>query len=245
MQEPCAGPFDVVFPPLIPAVMRERPHRFLLLVEVAGRRVPVACGDPGRLERLLVPGARLLLAAAPAGSALRRTAFTAVLVQAGRGWVSIQPALANRIVQFALERDGLPELAGAKVLSCEIRHGASRIDFLLRHRGQNLLAEVKSATWVIGRRALFPDAPTERGTRHVRELAACARSGSRAALIFVVQRRDAASIAPHAGRDPAFAAALRDAHAAGVEVLAYRASITARGCRLLDGIPVLLGPPGS
>jgi sugar fermentation stimulation protein A len=244
MQEACAPPFDVAFPPLVPAVMRARPHRFLLVAELAGRRVHVACGDPGRLERLLVPGARLLLAAAPARGAPRRTTFTAVLVRTGRSWVSIQPALANRIVQFALERDGLPELTGAKVLSCELRHGASRIDFLLRHRGQDVLTEVKSATWVIGRRAFFPDAPTERGTRHVRELAAYARSGCRAALIFVVQRRDAASFAPHAGRDPAFAAALRDAHAAGVEVLAYRASVTARGCRLLDGIPVDLGPPG-
>jgi sugar fermentation stimulation protein A len=101
-----------------------------------------------------------------------------------------------------------------------------------------VLVEVKSATWVIGRRALFPDAPTERGARHVRELAAAVRSGRRAAVIFVVQRRDACSFAPHAGRDPAFAAALRDAFAAGVSVLAYRASVTVRGCRLLDRIPV-------
>jgi sugar fermentation stimulation protein A len=209
MQEACAGPLDVVFPPLVPAILRERPHRFLLLAEVAGRQVRVACADPGRLEGLLIPGARLLLAPAPVGGPLRRTAFTAVLAQTGRAWVSIQPALANRIVQFALERGGLPELAGAKVLSCELRHGTSRIDFLLRHRGRDVLTEVKSATWVLGRRALFPDAPTARGTRHVRELAACARSGARAALIFVVQRRDADSLAPTAATAPASARALR------------------------------------
>ena len=237
MQEPCAGPFDVAFPPLMPAVLQDRPHRFLLVAEVAGRPTPVACGDPGRLERLLVPGVRLLLAPAPTGGPARRTAFTAVLAQSGRGWVSIQPALANRIVQFALRRDGLPDLAGAEVLSCEVRHGCSRFDFLLRHRGRRVLVEVKSATWVIGRRAYFPDAPTERGARHVRELAAAARSGTSAAILFIVQRRDARSFAPHAERDPAFAAALRDAHAAGVRVLAYRASVTARGCRLLDRIP--------
>jgi sugar fermentation stimulation protein A len=240
MQEPCASYLDVSFPLLVPAVMRERPHRFLLEAEVAGRRVPVACGDPGRLERLLVPGARLLLA--PAVTERRRTAFTALLVRAGRQWVSLQPALANRIVQFALGRSGLGELAGAAVVAREVRQGASRLDFLLRHRGRDVFAEVKSATWVVGRQALFPDAPTERGTRHVRELGALARGGTRAAVIFVVQRRDATSFAPHAERDPHFAAALRDAHEAGVEVLAYRSSITPRGCRLLDRIPVLLSP---
>jgi sugar fermentation stimulation protein A len=136
----------------------------------------------------------------------------------------------------------MPELEGATVRAREVRHGASRIDFLLRHRGRDVLTEVKSATWVVGRRALFPDAPTVRGARHLRELAEVARNGAGAALIFVVQRTDVTSLAPHAERDPAFAAALRDAQNAGVQVLAYRCSVTPRGARLLDRIPMEIGP---
>jgi sugar fermentation stimulation protein A len=126
------------------------------------------------------------------------------------------------------------------VVAREVKQGRSRLDFLLWHRGEPVLVEVKSATLVEGRRALFPDAPTERGTRHIRELTALARQGRRASVVFVVQRSDARRLAPHAGNDPAFATALSEAARAGVKVRAYVCRVTRRGASLVGRIPVEL-----
>jgi sugar fermentation stimulation protein A len=230
---------DAGFPQLVEATFLERPNRFLLWAEVAGHREAVASCDPGRLEGILRPGARLLLV--PATSTMRRTAYSLVLAHHGRGWVSLMPALANRIVQFALARKAIPALRGAKVVSREVAREGSRLDFLLHHRGAPLLLEVKSAAMVVKGRALFPDAPTVRGVRHLRALTAAARRAEKAALLFVVQRHDARSLAPFAERDPDFARALRDAARAGVRLLAYTCRVSPRGCTLDREIPVELG----
>jgi sugar fermentation stimulation protein A len=233
--------WDVPFCSLLAASFQSRPNRFLVHARIGGRRVRAACRDPGRLRDLLKPGARLLLA--PSADPRRRTRYTVVLVRKAGRWVSVIPALANRIFESALLRGGVPGLRGARLLAREVRHGRSRLDFQLRHRGQPLLVEVKSATLVEGRRALFPDAPTERGARHLRELTAFARGGGRASAVFVVQRSDARALVPHAGNDPVFAAALQEAARAGVRVRAYACRVTRRGVSLLRGIPVELSAP--
>ena len=121
MQDPCASLVDVRFNSLVPATFVARPNRFLLVADVGARRVPVASRDPGRLEGILVPGARLLLA--PATAAGRRTAFTLTLARQGDVWVCLIPALASQIVHFAASRGGLPGLKGAKVIQAEVRSG--------------------------------------------------------------------------------------------------------------------------
>ena len=148
------------------------------------------------------------------------------------------PVLANRILEAALARRGAAGLRGARVVEREVRRGRSRIDFLVAHRGRRLLVEVKSATLVEGSCALFPDAPTARGVRHLRELRDWAGAGGGAAVVFVVQRSDAARLSPHAGNDPAFAQALQDASRAGVRILAYTCQVTRRGASLVRRIPV-------
>lgn len=233
--------WDVPFCSLLAATFQARPNRFLVHARIGERLVRAASRDPGRLRELLRPGARLLLA--PSSDPRRRTRYTVMLVWKGRRWVSVVPALANRIFESALLRGGVPGLRGARVLAREVKHGRSRLDFLLQHRGEPLLVEVKSATLVEGRRALFPDAPTERGTRHLRELTALARQGRRAGVVFVVQRSDARRLAPHGGNDPAFAAALSEAVRAGVQVRAYACRVTRRGASLVRRIPVELPAP--
>jgi sugar fermentation stimulation protein A len=166
-----------------------------------------------------------------------------VLVRKAGHWVSLVPVLANRIFEAALARGGVPGFRGARVVAREVTRGGSRLDFLLEQRREPLLVEVKSATLVEGGRALFPDAPTTRGTRHLTELTAAERSGTRAAVVFLVQRSDARLLAPHAGNDPAFAAALRTAARAGVGIHAYSCRITRRGASLMGRIPVRLEAP--
>lgn len=215
-----------------------RPNRFLVVARIGARRVHAASRDPGRLAELLRPGVRLLLAPAEPGST-RRTRYTVVLVRAGRAWISVVPALANGVMATALVRDAVPGLRGARVLSREVRRGSSRFDLMIQHRGRRVLVEVKSATLVEDGVALFPDAPTVRGARHVRELTEHARRGGHAAIVFVVQRSDARALRPHAVNDPALASALRDASRAGVRVLAYACRVTPQGVTLERRIPVL------
>ena len=210
-----------------------RPNRFLVLARIGGRRVAAASRDPGRLDRLLVPGARVLLAAAdPTG---RRTSYTLMLVRRGRQWVPLVPALANRILEAALQRDGVPGLEGARILRREVVCGDSRFDFLLSHQGSRLWTEVKSVTVVTRRTALFPDAPTTRGLRQLQQLT---RLGSAAQLVFVVQRAGADAVAPFRERDPAFAEALAAAARAGVQLRAYSCLVTRAGVRLDRPLPV-------
>lgn len=228
--------------PLIPALFCARPNRFLALVELNGKTVEAHLPDPGRLRGLLTPGRRVWVRPARAGN--RRTEFTLALVEAGPGeWVSVVTTLPNDLVDEAFRLGWIAELADWKVAGREYRWGRSRFDFLLE-RGESwrMLVEVKSVTLIEGRRALFPDAVTSRGTRHLRELAAACANGLEAAVIFVVQRKDADEVAAARTIDPAFADALLDAHRAGVRLLGYRCVTSIEAARLTERLPVWLGP---
>jgi sugar fermentation stimulation protein A len=227
---------DVAFPRLVRAVFRERPNRFLVRALVQGRLVDAASRDPGRLRELLGPGRELRLLHEPGPG--RKTAYTLALVRHEGRWVSLIPDLANRIFAAALLRRGVPGVR-AKVLKREVVRGESRFDFVLDWGGEEVLTEVKSATLVVGGRALFPDAPTSRGARHARELARHARSGGGALLAFLVQRSDARSLSPHEANDPDFTAALREAHSAGVRIRAFRCFVGPSGCTLMGRIPFI------
>ena len=219
----------VTFGPLLSATFVARRGR---------QRILAACRDPGRLEALLRPGVELRLL--PARPGRRRTAFDVALVRCGRTWTSLVPVLANRILEAALASGHVPGLSGARVLAREPAHGRGRFDFRIAHRGRRVLTEVKSVGLVVEGRALFPDAPTARGTRHVRALARHARRGGAGLLVFVAQRSDAASVAPCRTIDPDFGHALAEARRSGVRLLAFNCDVSPAGCRLRERIPVLL-----
>ncbi|TVP43312.1 MAG: DNA/RNA nuclease SfsA [Gemmatimonadales bacterium] len=251
---------------LRPAVFLERPNRFLCRVLLdgppgspMGDPVEAHLPDPGRLTELLVTGRRVMVA--PAASPERRTRWTMALVRtpAGDGWVSVDTTLPNRLLARAFaeagaeagagatagRRDALSELPGWRLDRAEAVFGASRFDFLLRgpgpeRHGRGMILEAKSVTLVEDGRALFPDAVTARGARHVREMAELARGGMPATVIFVVQREDADSIEAAWEIDPDFADALAEAREAGVRVIGRRCRVTPEGVTLLpDSVPVL------
>jgi sugar fermentation stimulation protein A len=196
--------------------------------------------DPGRLRELLVPGRRVWLRHA-AGPPQRRTRWSAVLVETpdGTGLVSIDTTLPNRLVRAALEAGAVEELGDWTLERREVTLGESRIDFVLRHDdGRRMALEVKSVTLVEDGVALFPDAITARGARHVRELARIrGQAGWEAALLFVVQRPDAVRVHAAASIDPAFARALADAREAGVRVLGRRCNVTLEHLELAGPLP--------
>lgn len=227
-------------PPLHEGRFVERPNRFLTVVELEGRRVEAHLPDPGRLKELLLPGARVWVR--PADSPNRKTAFTLTLVEAPTGeLVSLVTTLPNRLVEEALRAGSLAELRGWAIERAEYTWGDSRFDFLLVRDGRRLLLEVKSVTLVEEGRALFPDAVTARGARHVRELIAARQEGWETAVLFVVQRRDAESVTAARSIDPGFADALAAAREAGVRLLAYRCSVTLEEAVITDPLPVRIG----
>ncbi len=228
---------------LVAATFRNRPNRFLVEAELDGRTVRAHLHDPGRLRELLAPGAELRLKPAAPGAPARKTAWTAALVRAGAGWVSIDSGLPNRFVEKCLRAGAIHEFRDYAVARREVPFGRSRFDFQLVGSGMDILLEVKSATLVADGLALFPDAPTARGARHLRELAEASARGYAGTVLFLVQRADACALRPHGGIDPAFARALREVYREGVEVLAYTAAVSPAGMSLGRRIPVFLDPP--
>lgn len=161
-------------------------------------------------------------------------------IPGGRGVVSVNTNLPNLLIAKALKEGAIEELADWRFERAEVPVGRSRLDFLLaRPDGRQLALEVKSVTLVENGVALFPDAVTARGVRHLNELSRLARKvGWEAAVLFVLQRPDADRIEAARALDPAFADALTDARRAGVRVLGRRCEVTLERVTLGDPLPV-------
>ena len=225
-------------PQLVAARFLTRLNRFAALVEMAGQEVMVHIPNSGRMRELLKPGRRLLLT--PVAGEHRKTHFDLTLVDSGTTLVSADTRLPNGLVAAALAAGELPPFQEYPELRREVRYGDSRLDFLLESPGGRCYLEVKSVTLVVEGVALFPDAPTIRGVKHLRELSQAVAAGHRAAALFVVQRDDALTLAPNDAADPDFGAALRAAQAAGVEVYAYGCQVSPAEMRLAAPLPVQL-----
>nr|MDO8110094.1 DNA/RNA nuclease SfsA [Candidatus Sigynarchaeota archaeon] len=199
---------------LIPATFVKREHKYLVTARLNDQSLVQAfLPDPGRLKELLFPGATIFLV--KAGGPTRKTAFDMVAVKHDALIVSLDTRVPNRYVRWLLETGYLFDGKFDEIRP-EYLYKDSRIDFLARKNKTKYLIEVKSVTLVESGVALFPDAPTKRGTRHVRELTDCRIDGFEPVLVFVIQRPDASSFRPNERTDPEFAAALIKAKQARV-----------------------------
>ncbi len=215
--------------PLRPARFVARPNQFVVRVAIdpSQEEVLAHLPDPGRLTELLVPGAQVFVRKVEDDR--RSTQWSAVLVQTNEGQlVSVDTGLPNILVQHALEQEAIEELEGWSVVRSEVPIGRSRFDFMLeRLTGKQMILEIKGVSLVVNDVAMFPDAPSERAVRHVRELTRIATETDIAAtLFFVVQRNDVDQLMPAKHIDPAFAQALAEAKMAGVRLMARRCQIT-------------------
>ena len=242
--------------PLVAGAFQQRLNRFAATVEIDGRPAMVHVANSGRMRELLRSGARCLLAPRPAPG--RVTAYDLALVEVardravgepreeyggdapGRVLVSPDARLPPALLSEAFRERRLPPFAEFDTARREVAYGDSRLDLLLSGPSGACFIEVKSVTLVEDGVALFPDAPTERGRRHVGELVRAVREGCRAAVVFVIQREDARACIPHDAADPAFGRTLREAVASGVEAYAYVCRVTRREIRLAHAVPVLL-----
>src|SRR5690554_3366897 len=212
-----------------------RPNRFVARLEVEGKEVTAHVPTSGRLAELLVPGAPVQVR--KAANQNRKTAWDLMLVQTGETWVSLDSRLPNYLIGQQLKVNDLPPFRGITDVRAEVAHAAGRLDFsFVDGQGQQVLMEVKSVTLVEEGVAMFPDAPSLRGARHLKELTEATREGWRAAVVFVVQREDAKEFVPNRWTDPDFSTALAQAKAGGVEVYAWRCRAEANALHLLDQI---------
>lgn len=230
-------------PPLKPARLIARYKRFLADVETPeGEIMTIHCANTGAMTGCATPGDRVWYSTSD--SVTRKYPHSWELTGTQQGhWICVNTLRANQLVAEALDQQQLPELTGYSQRQAEVRYGSekSRIDFLLKAQDRrNCYIEVKSVTLLHEGKGYFPDAVTVRGQKHLRELAMVAGAGHRAVLLFAVLHSGIEDVSPARHIDVAYAEQLVQAQREGVEVLAYRADLSAAGMFLKTPLNVTL-----
>ncbi|MBQ3059141.1 MAG: DNA/RNA nuclease SfsA [Desulfovibrio sp.] len=227
-----------------------RHKRFSIEVELDGQTLWAHSNNSGSMLGLLRPGAPVLLS--PAANPARKLQWTQECIwlaetalPASRKkhgfWVGVNTSVPNRMLEAAFKAGRLAFAAGYTCLNREARRGQSRLDGLLTGPGlPPLWVECKNVTMVEDNTACFPDAASERGQKHLRELMDIVKSGERAAMFYLIQRPDGSCFAPADYIDPHYAALFYEAVAAGVEIYPYRAYVDETGVYLRTLLPVRL-----
>lgn len=213
-----------------------RVNRFIARCLVDGAETTVHVKNTGRLGELLLPGAICWLerASAPA----RKTAFDLVAVEKDGRIINIDSLAPNKIAREWVENGGWGDVSAVK---SEFVHEDSRFDLTYMRGGTRGLIEVKGVTlFDADGMAIFPDAPTTRGTKHLRGLIRAAQAGMETGVCFVIMREDVRGLVPNERTDPAFAAALREAADAGVRLVAVKCRVTADSAVIIGKAPVIL-----
>lgn len=220
---------------MCPGIFCSRPNRFIAHVQIDGQMQVVHVKNTGRCRELLVPGAEVWCQRSDNPS--RKTGYDLIAVNKAGRLINMDSQAPNAAAGEWLAGGGLGPV---EQLRREQTHGDSRFDFFFEKEGKPCFLEVKGVTLEDGGICAFPDAPTERGGKHLRGLAQAAREGYGAYVLFVIQMEDVAFLHPNEERDPAFAAALREAAQAGVEILALDCRVSPEEMVLQAPVPVAL-----
>lgn len=206
----------MIYENILPAVFVDRPNRFIAHVELNGKIEVCHVKNTGRCRELLIPGCRVYVQHQP--SPTRKTAYDLIAVEKGERLLNMDANAPNRVFNEYVRAGRF--LRGWSVIRPETTHGDSRFDFYLESPGHRLFAEVKGVTLEDDGVMRFPDAPTERGVKHLEGLARCVQEGYEAWAVFVIQTENVRWMEPNRRTHPAFADALRQAAQAGVHLLA-------------------------
>jgi sugar fermentation stimulation protein A len=213
-----------------------RPNRFIAVVRTEDGEQVCHVKNTGRCRELLVPGAEVWLERAE--NPARKTGYDLIVVRKGERLINLDAQAPNKVfAEWAAEGNFLPEAAAIRP---EYPYGASRLDFCIETPGGKHLVEVKGVTLEENGFARFPDAPTQRGVKHIGELRRAVKEGIDATLFFVVQMEGIRSVTPNDATHPEFGAALRAAVAAGVHVAAWDCSVTPDTLAIRRSVPVIL-----
>lgn len=240
---PTLTPVSLPIEARLEATLIRRYKRFLADVRLDdGSELTIHCPNPGSMLGTKAPGSPVRCSTHD--NPKRKLRHTLEMIRVGRCWVGLHAVKANAVARRVLESDAYTPFAGYEKIEREVSVAeGSRFDFRLSGHAKHDEAcwiEVKSVTLCEGHRARFPDAVTTRGRRHLEHLMARKRAGERAALLYIVQRADADSVAPADDIDPEYAATLREAARAGVEIHALGARVLSDRIRVERILPVLL-----
>lgn len=231
----------VAWPDLRSGTLIRRYKRFLADIELlSGDRITAHCPNSGRMLRCSEQGRSVRVSRS--SNPLRKLAYTWEIIEMETSPVVINTLTANRLAKAAVTNGLIPELTGYPEVRTEVPIGKhSRIDLLLNAKGlRPCLVEVKSCTYVEQGTAMFPDAVSDRGRKHLIELQTALGFGMRSVLLVLIQRMDAHLFRPADHIDPRWGSELRKAHAAGVEILVYSTHISSEGISLAGKVPFSL-----
>lgn len=219
-----------------PGIFISRPNRFIAYVDIDGKEQACHVMNTGRLGELLRPGVCVLVQRS--GNPQRKTAYSLVSVYKGTQLVNIDSQAPNHLfAEWLSANKPWGEMTAVKP---ESKWGSSRFDFHILTPAQSIYVEVKGITLERGGVAMFPDAPTKRGLKHVNELIQCKRQGHHAAIAFIIQMKGVHAFRPNDEMQPEFGASLREAAKKGVQLIALDC-IVKKGTVLVDApVPVLL-----
>lgn len=218
------------------AIFLRRPNRFIAHIEMDGREEVCHVKNTGRCRELLTDRATIYVE--HHDNPNRKTKYSLIAVEKGDLLINMDSQAPNKVVgEWLLEKEPFGKV---KLLKPECTYGSSRFDFYLETEAEKIFIEVKGVTLEEDGIVRFPDAPTERGIKHLEELRACVEAGYKAAVIFVVQMEGMQHFEPNDKTHPQFGEVLRQARKAGVEVLAYECKVTPSSLEITKSIPVVL-----
>jgi len=220
---------------MVPGSFLARPNRFIAHVEIDGKTEIVHVKNTGRCRELLPPGAAVWVQ--KADNPARKTQYDLITVKKGSRLINMDSQAPNRAAGEWLEMGGLGEITQLKA---EYVHGDSRYDFSFLKDGKRCFLEVKGVTLETDGVCAFPDAPTQRGAKHLRGLSQAAKEGFGAYVLFVIQMADVNYLHPNDATDPEFGNALREAAENGVTVLAVDCTVTEDTMEIRNPVPVVL-----
>jgi sugar fermentation stimulation protein A len=212
-----------------------RDNRFVAHVEIGGQEEVCHVKNTVRCRELLPPGAKVWCQVSD--NPKRKTKYDLITVEKGTYLINMDSQAPNRAAEEWLRGGGLGQ---AELIKPEQKFGASRFDFYLERQGRPMYLEVKGVTLEEDGVCRFPDAPTERGAKHLRELVEAKKQGYDAAVLFVIQMKPVLYLEPNDATDPEFGKALRAAAAAGVEIFAMDCIITENTMTIADPVTVKL-----
>ena len=222
-----------------PAVFIDRPNRFIAHIETESGPQVCHVKNTGRCRELLIPGAKIFVQRCVAPT--RKTHYDLISVRKGEKLINIDSAAPNRVFAERVRAGGL--FGDISLLRPETRFGSSRFDFYIEADGRRAFVEVKGVTLEENGVVRFPDAPTIRGERHLRELISCVEAGYDAYAVFIIQMKGVSHFEPNRETHPAFGEALRAAERAGVILLATDCRVTETEITAGDPVPIVTNPP--
>ena len=225
----------MIYSNMTPGTFLARPNRFIAHVEIEGQTEIVHVKNTGRCRELLPVGAEVWCQKSDNPS--RKTKYDLITVRKGHRLINMDSQAPNIAAREWLLSGGLGPVEDVRP---ETKHGDSRFDFSFSLKGKKCFLEVKGVTLENEGICAFPDAPTERGAKHLRGLQKCAEEGFGAYVLFVIQMSDVVHLHPNDVTDPAFGKALREAATAGVQVLAVDCTVTENTMSIANYVPVVL-----